>query len=155
MNLIEADQMAHSILARYQVPNTVIEWDNSRSRLGVCKFSRNRATGVISKRVILSRVLFRVLSTEEQINTITHEIAHARLPHAVGHGPEWKALHRSMGGDGNPVYRSTETARAVAKWLGKCAVDRRVVASRNRLTDSARTRVCSCHYVPVKWESNA
>lgn len=151
MNLTEANRLAHSVLAQYNVPNTTIEWDNARSRAGVCKFTRNRHTQQISKRVIFSRLVFKAMPDEEQVDTILHEIAHARLPHTVGHGPEWVAIHRAMGGKGNAVLKSSEIAAKVALWEGRCIYSREVLARRNRLTEKSRRLICLCHRERLNW----
>lgn len=39
-------------------------------------------------------------SSNEMRNTVTHEAAHIVAGLAAGHGPMWKMIHRSMGGDG-------------------------------------------------------
>ena len=36
--------------------------------------------------------------------TVTHEAAHIVAGHAAGHGPTWKAVHRSMGGKGDRCH---------------------------------------------------
>lgn len=36
--------------------------------------------------------------------TVTHEAAHIVAGHAAGHGPEWKRIHRLMGGKGNRCH---------------------------------------------------
>lgn len=39
-------------------------------------------------------------SSNDLRNTVTHEAAHIVAGLAAGHGPAWKMIHRSMGGDG-------------------------------------------------------
>ena len=36
--------------------------------------------------------------------TVTHEAAHIIAGHAAGHGPAWRAVHRSMGGKGDRCH---------------------------------------------------
>lgn len=157
MRILEAHQYALDVCKKYGITDLPIEWDNSRSRLGVCQFSQNTYTKVIKRKVIFSRLLFANISEEEQIDTILHEIAHARLPHTVGHGPGWQALHRAMGGTGNRCHKgSQELVAKVSKWIAYCPVETsKVVKTSNRLTDNQRSLLCACHRQRIVWRDNS
>lgn len=156
MNLTDANTLAHQVLAQYNVQNTTISWDNARGRAGVCKFVKNNLTGIIRREVVFSRVVFKAMGEDEQVDTILHEIAHARLPHTVGHGPQWKAIHRAMGGKGRSTLKSNEIVAKVSLWAGACKTTGTVVARRNRLTEKTRRSVgCACHCQALNWVQNA
>ncbi|AUR85821.1 SprT-like family protein [Vibrio phage 1.081.O._10N.286.52.C2] len=66
-----------------------------KSALGDCSYGK--------KVIRLSEVYLNARTKDEQINTITHEMAHAISftdNRERGHGAGWKRIHRSLGGDG-------------------------------------------------------
>ena len=68
-------------------------WDRARRRFGACWPKR--------KRITLSRVLTEMNAEDQVHDTILHELAHAltfeRHGRVRSHGPEWKAIARSLG----------------------------------------------------------
>ena len=67
-----------------------ISFNRRKTALGVCRYR--------SKTVEISVEFMETCDFETLENTIKHEIAHAIAGHAAAHGPEWKAVHRSLGG---------------------------------------------------------
>jgi predicted SprT family Zn-dependent metalloprotease len=68
-------------------------------------------------------VLYEHLSPEKQMNTITHEIAHALVGHVHGHDHVWRRKHLELGGDGrtcSDMEFDETTKKKVFKYLGKC-----------------------------------
>lgn len=70
------------------------EFSTRKAALGDCSYRK--------KVIRLSSVFLNARTKEEQINTITHEMAHAIACTDFserGHGPVWKRIHRQLGGD--------------------------------------------------------
>ena len=104
MDLVEADQLARSLMRRHVLDRRgwTLEWGNAKRNLGVAIESRrDTATNTVQDvRVIrLSRPLMRLNSEAEVRDTILHEIAHALVGAAHGHDAVWQAKCREIGAD--------------------------------------------------------
>jgi predicted SprT family Zn-dependent metalloprotease len=77
------------------------EFDNSRKRLGVCKYDR---FGGVAGTIGLSKYLLPHVKNAKIKDTILHEIAHAIAGHAAGHGPKWQRIARQIGCDAKRCY---------------------------------------------------
>lgn len=113
--------------------------NSNRSRLGVCRFR--------SRYIEISQ--FHLTSPATEIrNTILHEIAHALVGPAAGHGPVWKAKAREIGCTGERCG----TMDAPARYIGicpKCNIE----VKRNRLTEGLRAAThVSCGASRVRGE---
>ena len=120
MNQQEAHLKARELMNHYGLYKWTLKWNKARSAAGTSQrihWSEKPefSTGVLT----FSARIFEVLSEKDQIDTILHEIAHALTPMGVQpHGPEWKAIHRSMGGTGK-VSLKVDTPMA-RKYTGVC-----------------------------------
>ena len=63
-------------------------WDNRSTSFGMCRYS--------IKKITLSRVLTKHQKSDDVVDTLIHEVAHALNP-GDGHGPAWKATCYKMG----------------------------------------------------------
>ena len=86
--LKEVRQLAEELIARY-CPTFKFDFDNSKRRLGLCSFRKQKIT--VST--------FYSLNLEEKFikDVILHEIAHAMLPSYIGHDWRWKKQAREIG----------------------------------------------------------
>lgn len=83
-------------------------------------------------------------------NLVTHEIAHALLGARHGHGPAWKRMHRSLGGDGMRCIDTASQPDAVApagRYTGVCAAGHMFSAHRTLKNMWAR----GCSRCSKKW----
>ena len=107
---------ARSLLDEHGLVNVRIAWMNAINKLGECRY--NYLNQPVELR--FSRKMFKHMSYEEQMNTITHEVAHALTP---GHHHDyiWASKHRELGGNGLERSRLTEEVHeATKKWVGTC-----------------------------------
>jgi hypothetical protein len=58
---------------------------------------------MVPKEIVLSLPFFADEANDLHATT-THEAAHIVAGHAAGHGPTWRAIHRSMGGKGKRCH---------------------------------------------------
>lgn len=127
------EAMARELMTEHRLPVTgpgawVFRWDRSKTREGVCIFTRR----VIS----LSWPVAQIREMAESRDTILHEIAHALAGYEAAHGPRWKAMARKIGA--RPVA-CTDGPRAVMRYTGRCPAGH--TAQRDRLTDVNRVRL--------------
>lgn len=80
---------ARRLMDKYGLAKWGLEFSSAESWLGSCDNKR--------KRIKLSVPHALRLSTMENKDTILHEIAHARVGHAAGHGPKWQAMAKQIG----------------------------------------------------------
>lgn len=147
MDTNTAHRIARQMLDEHGLRDWSIKFNNARSQAGLCNYTRKQLT--------FSTLLFGKFDTALALNTITHEVAHALCDKAEGHGVGWQRQHKALGGDGLRCWSDPATASATALWKGLCVRDGRQIATRNRLTAAARTRLlCSCHREAVVWRQN-
>lgn len=104
-------------------------FDNAKRRAGLCDYTR--------KRISVSRYLAARYDDDTNHQTLLHEVAHAVVGPAAGHGPVWKRTARQMGYVGGTTHAG-ETANELAPWVGTCPAGH--VAYRHRRA----TRPTSC-----------
>ncbi len=83
-------------------------WSTRRAALGDCSYR--------DKHIRLSSVYLNARTIDEQINTITHEMAHAIAYtdfNQRGHNAVWKRIHRKLGGDGQRCSKVSNPEAAV------------------------------------------
>lgn len=95
MDLGAAAALARKLIAQH-VPSYGFEFTNHKTALGICNYRRC----IIG----LSRVLTPIQTEAEVLDTILHEIAHAKCPGA-GHNRVWKMTCRALGGSGRVTAR--------------------------------------------------
>lgn len=92
MNLEKARQIAVNEINKY--PTLVaqgwsFQFDRAKKRLGLTRF--------YDKTITISHYMTSAATEAEFMQTLYHELAHALLPHSVGHGPQWKSLAKKLG----------------------------------------------------------
>lgn len=113
MNPDAAMKLAKSLMAEHGLieKGWQFKFDRAKRRFGLCSYKRQ----TISLSLHLT-----LLNDEEHVkDTIIHEIAHALAPRGAHHGPEWKAVARSLGHSGERCYSDAVEAPAHT-WIGTC-----------------------------------
>jgi SprT protein len=107
----QVSQLAQELFQRHGLVNYSFGFDRAIRRAGLCNYSQ--------KRITISRHLVEAGDMRVIEQVILHEIAHALIGQAAGHGKIWKAkatelgyLHQRI--DGTPL------AKQVAKYKGVC-----------------------------------
>lgn len=133
MNPTDAHYLALELMERHGLIAT--GWrpqlDGAKRRFGLCDYRR--------KIISLSRPLVERNSIEQVTDTILHEIAHALVGGAAGHGPAWKRKAREVGANPSRCYDGEQVNAVPAKWTGWCrseGCDFRV--ERHRLSRNTR-----------------
>ncbi len=76
-------------MEKYGLKDWKFRWTDSTKTLGMC-WHRTKEIG-------LSRRYVQLNDAESVLDTIRHEIAHAIVGHAAGHGPLWQAIAIGIG----------------------------------------------------------
>lgn len=105
----------HELLEANGLKGWKVLFDRSLHRAGTCRY--------FEKEIVFSIHFMENAEPEERRNTILHEVAHAIAGHSAGHGEEWAAVHRSLGGNAQvvtlmPQVLSTHT---YFLWVGTCS----------------------------------
>lgn len=131
MNLVDANRLAYSLVARH-LPGMGyrIEWNNARNAAGQCNYTQ--------RKLIFSALIIKHMSPEQAENVMTHEIAHALTP-GHQHDGVWAAKHRELGGDGERLWGDPDVQTAVAKWVLTCQ-GCGIKVFRNRLSKSIQEK---------------
>lgn len=152
MNLNDAYKFGISAMAAHGLIDQGwrLEWDNAKNRHGQTDYRR--------KVISLSSVSTHLRSVEEVQHTVGHEIAHALVGHAAGHGPVWKAKMLSMGLRPERTTAYSQEAREKLaqsrKYVLHCSVDNRVLGSKDRKGKRWADYVCNCHRKHLVWREN-
>lgn len=121
-----------------------LRWDRGRNRLGSTRFIFGKAI-----EITLSRYMFEHLSDKERWNTLTHEAAHALLPHSEGHSRAWQQKHRELGGDGQRCA-DVSVREDAYKWVGTCPNGHTI----KRHQKSKKMYMVSCSKCDPRWNAN-
>lgn len=111
MEIQKALASAYAILRQYGLNDWTVRASREKNVAGRCYHSR--------KQITLSKPWTEALTEEEVMETIIHEVAHARAGFKAGHGSEWNRIYMSMGGNGD-VRVTNPSARVASKYVGKC-----------------------------------
>lgn len=120
MNLTDASHLARRLMNEHGLGRVPFEFDRGRKRIGACHYIRINGVLIVSK-ITLSHHYTAALPESEIKEVILHEIAHAKVG-AVGHGPEWRAMARSLGIEGNRCHvPSVAHNESVGAWQARCS----------------------------------
>lgn len=111
MELTQARATAERLIAIH-VPQYRFEWSDGKTVLGHCDY-RARA-------IRLSRTLTLVNDERQTVDTILHEIAHAKAGAGAGHGATWKRIARELGAVPRATAQGAVSVRETAPWVGHC-----------------------------------
>lgn len=134
-------QEAQHLAMRYMEQHGLIDdgwtfkFDHAKRRFGQCNYSKQ----VIS----LSWHLTKLNGRPEVVDTILHEIAHAKAgPHAK-HGQSWKAWCIRVGARPVACYAASEVTTPKPNYEGFCNSCGKVVSSRHRIRVETFNRACT------------
>jgi predicted SprT family Zn-dependent metalloprotease len=111
VELRAAYDLAVSLVARHGLDGWRVDFDSAKRRAGICRYEQ-RVIG-------LSAPLTRLHAEAEVRDTILHEIAHALVGAAAGHGPVWEATARGLGCSAARCVPA-DAPRVPGAWLGVC-----------------------------------
>jgi predicted SprT family Zn-dependent metalloprotease len=109
------------------------EWSKKKRSLGDCNHGK--------KRIRLSEYFAGLVSTEDLIDTINHEIAHAIVGRGHGHDHVWREACIKTGANPERIANKQIIGERKFKWTGKCP-SCGGEHNRYRLTRSAKTASC-------------
>lgn len=162
MNLREAQTLALTAMRAHGLNGWTFSFNRSKTTFGMCYHTRQE--------IQLSSMLTQHADRHQVIQTIGHEIAHALVGKAAGHGPVWKTKMRSMGLSPDRCGETNEQQKivlaAAAKYLVTCPIDGKQIATMNRLVKTRRNRrtgtlrvykghVCRCHSKPALYNGRS
>lgn len=131
MDMRDVSDMANALIRQHNLVGWRFAFDGAKRRTGQCNYT--------TQTISMSRHLI-VKMTEGQVkNTLLHEIAHALVGGAAGHGPEWRRVAISIGCDGN---RCTNVEPAPYNWYGVCP-DGHIASKRYRRPKNGGERSCA------------
>jgi predicted SprT family Zn-dependent metalloprotease len=95
VNPTDAERLAKKFIKELAPPRWNFAWSRARTQLGLCSEIGDKHHP--PRTIYLSRPL--VLLNDQAVieDTILHEIAHARVGNAAGHGKKWQAEARRLG----------------------------------------------------------
>jgi predicted SprT family Zn-dependent metalloprotease len=133
MDTAEAALLARNLMDKHGLAHVPLKWSRGKKSMGHTSFCRETLE---VQSISLSRLFVEVLTDEEIIDTILHEIAHALVGIRAGHGPVWKAKARELGATPKAGFKATATP--TPKYTTRCPKGHRRTANRLPL------RVKSC-----------
>lgn len=151
MNLREAQRNAIALMELHglNAKGWTFQFNRRKTAFGACNY--------VKRTIELSAFLTETGTPEQVRNTVLHEIAHAMAGKAEEHGPRWKAIHRSIGGNGrSKSVGSAEQFTAMRyKWRATCSrCDRKW--HRHKLTQKMQwTAKCPYDRTPLVWQSGS
>ncbi|MGO3885153.1 MAG: SprT-like domain-containing protein [Mycetocola sp.] len=114
------------------------DFDNAKRRAGLCNYTEHR--------ISVSRYLAARYEDDDIHQILLHEIAHALVDSAEGHGPEWQRVAAEIGYVGERLHHG-ETAEELAPWVGTCPNGHTVYRHRKPVRRSSCAQ-CSRRFTP-------
>ena len=116
MDINQIVALAREEATKHGFGHVPIRLDNSRRRIGGCAHRGDEITYFT-----FSRILMPLLADSEVLDTIRHEIAHAKTP-SHGHGLAWKAAAMAIGARPEPCADVEIDAKMAGyKYIAACA----------------------------------
>lgn len=145
MDTAVAQTLALDLMTEHGLTGTgwTFDFDRAKRRAGACHWR--------TKRITLSRSFVELNGEPEVRDTILHEIAHAHVGAAAGHGPVWRKMARSIGCSATRTTTAQITAEP-HRYIAECPAGH--VAARYRRKPSAgmlKGGYCKVHGKPVLW----
>jgi ribosomal protein S27AE len=112
MDLLEARELAHNLMKQHGLEFWHFEFDNAKSRFGICRHSL--------RRIGLSRNLVLLNTKKRVTNTILHEIAHALVGPGNGHNWVWRQKAIEIGCNGKRCYAIEDTKIVKRTLIATC-----------------------------------
>lgn len=132
-----ADLRARTLLQEFQLKDLVgndwtFGWNRSRSRYGVCNYSRTE--------ISLSYHYVQVATQEQVTQTILHEISHIVAGPGTGHGIAWKKACLIVGA--KPIRCGAYIENLPSLYRGTCPVCQGVFKANRRLKNMSQRLCC-------------
>lgn len=147
VELEQAQQLAHTLLAEHNLTRWSFRFDHARQRCGSCNYSQREIT--------LSRHFTRMNDATEVRATLLHEIAHALVGPGHGHNHTWRQTAQRIGA---PVQATNlEAAMPTPRWSLMCEDCGRCVAQRHRRAlklDYTRCGYCGPKAGKLYWQAS-
>jgi predicted SprT family Zn-dependent metalloprotease len=143
MNLEDAENLALTLMEDNRLGSWHFRFDNAKRRCGACFHGKHTIT--------LSRHFVQLNSEAEVRDTILHEIAHAWVGAAAGHGVHWQRAAMQLGA--RPERCATNVDMPEGGVEGVCAPDCTVRHTRHRMPPKRLANAYQCNrcYTPVTW----
>jgi predicted SprT family Zn-dependent metalloprotease len=140
MTTSEITQLFQSEAAKHGFGHVPVKTDRSRRRLGGCA---HRGTEITY--FTFSAILMPLLSDAEILDTIRHEIAHAKTPNA-GHGFLWQVAAIEIGAKPQACASVEIDAKMAGyKYIAPCQCGPNVHGKTRRPTRSLKCATCKQH----------
>jgi predicted SprT family Zn-dependent metalloprotease len=107
---LQAAALARELLTTHGLTGWSFRFNRSRVNMGLCRYGQ--------RTVELSAFFVERNSDEDIRDTLLHEIAHALVGRAAGHGPLWKAMCLRVGA--RPERLSFEAKMPEGRWQAVC-----------------------------------
>ncbi len=130
MELKDARNLALELMQAHGVGHWNFKFDRATRRFGLCTFT--------TKTLSLSAPLTELNDEDKIGNVILHEIAHALAGSKAGHGPAWRAVHRSLGGNARRTESGVIPPSRYTAVCPKCKT------THNRQRVATRRLWCAC-----------
>lgn len=112
MNIRSARKIARDLMDENGLKDWEFQFDNAKRRFGYCQH--------LHKTISLSKILTRMNEEDRVLNTIKHEIAHARAPKGSGHGRAWRLECLALNIEPMRCYQEVDTVVPKAPHNYKC-----------------------------------
>lgn len=145
MNPNDALRQAKALVAVHGLTSWLVKLDNSKARAGLCQHN--------TRTISLSRPLIALWPESDVLDTVLHEIAHALAGPAIGHGPEWVKIAKSIGCNGERTYKAAEGMSIPYRYTGSCPGCKRVTG-RHKLSKAIKLGASCGHCSPKAFNVN-
>ena len=137
MNIIEVQYLASDLMRQHGLIQSGwrLEFDRSKRRFGVCRYS--------PKVISLSIPLCVINTIVEVKDVILHEIAHALVGHSHGHDYVWKRKCVEIGAKPERCYSSDEVNTPKMRYEANCGGCGKVHSRQKRITHEKKIS-CNC-----------
>lgn len=157
-DLNEVSILARRLMNEHGLGHVPFQFDRATTRFGVCRFKR--ASGSAQWQVIcisISEPLVRINTLERCLDTVKHEIAHAKAGLSAGHGPVWRAHARMLGIKPERCASHEDTEVPLGNYNGMCTDCSPVkpIAVRTRAPKPDSKWTCKIHKATIAWLSAA
>ena len=144
MSLTEIAVLGKHLIREHEVKSGLkagwqFAFDLAPARGGLCRYKEQQ--------IILSVTYCLKASKEEIVDTILHEIAHARVGAKHRHDATWKAVARQIGCTAERYHQVQHT---IPRWYGQCGCGQQW--KRQRLSQRARTSRCRKCKGNIEWK---
>lgn len=112
MNLAELRTLANSEIARFNLQGWTFEFNNNKTRLGVCKYTKKR----------IEICTYFALHNKDSLvlDTLKHELAHAIVGPGHGHRRVWQVKAIELGAVPKACKNDPDVIMKIGDWQSIC-----------------------------------